>query len=311
MAASDLQKLLGLQLQQPEAAAQPSQNEMLAQALIGLAPILAGAALGGAQGGAIGAQAGGIGLESLAAGKKQERERMEKLADKRRTDIMTALALGKEARAEQRQETELGLRKREVQAKEADVGKGSKLTSEQTQTIAGFTSADKQVEEIEKRIEENSDIMGPVVGRVAGAAGYGTRAKAFDARMKLAAQDIGKALEGGKLTDADIERYRAMLPNLQDTPEVAQAKASLLRELIANKRAASVEAFGAGGYNISKIPAPAVSAQKQMVEQQRSGLPSGLGPRDAVASQKPGYMGPAVMQNGVMYKWNEAKGQYE
>lgn len=311
MAASDLQKLLGLQLQQPESPAQPSQNEMLAQALIGLAPILAGAALGGARGGAIGAQAGGIGLESLAAGKKQERERMEKLADKRRTDIMTALALGKEARAEEREKKMLEFRGREVAAKEGEVGKGSKLTSEQTQTIAGFTSADKQIEEIEKRIEENSDIMGPVVGRVAGAAGYGTRAKAFDARMKLAAQDIGKALEGGKLTDADIERYRAMLPNLQDTPEVAQAKAELLRELIANKRAASVEAFGAGGYNISRIPKPIVPEQKQIVQKQSAGLPSGLGPRDAVASQKPGYMGPAVMQNGVMYKWNEAKGQYE
>jgi hypothetical protein len=314
--AGELAELLKLQLaEQQTPAAQPEQTDLFWQSVIGLAPILAGAAFGGSQGGAIGAQAGMSGLQQLEAGRKEREARAEKLAASARQGrqdvVRTAIELAKEGRQEKREQKGLELREREVVAKETESGKGSKMTSEQTKIMADFTSADRQMSEIENRIDENADIMGPVVGRVAGAAGYGTKAKAFDARMKIAAQDIGKALEGGKLAEGDVPRYRAMLPNLQDTPEVAREKAALIRELIANKRAAAVQAFEAGGYNVSKI-APAASRPAMPEKKQvRAVLPSGLGPRDAVASEKPGYMGPAVMQNGVMYKWNEAKGQYE
>jgi hypothetical protein len=298
MANTELAKLLNLQMSQPEQKAEMSQNDMLAQAIIGLAPILAGAALGGAQGGAAGAQAGLTGLQAIKTGKKEAEEKAEKLATKRKEALTQALALSKEERAEkaaqraeERQIAELGLKRKELQLKEADTGKGTKLTSEQTQVLAGFDSANKQIEEIEKRIQENIDIMGPITGIFSGKAGYGTKAKAFDARMKLAAQDIGTALERGKLTDADIDRYRQMLPNLRDTPEVAREKAILLRELIATKRAATIEAMGSGGYNVSKIAplqAP-ITQQAVMPTSDKSPrlldkLPSGLGLRDAEAA---------------------------
>lgn len=302
MPQTDLAKLLNFGASEPaaEKPAGPSQNEMLAQAIIGLAPILAGAAFGGSAGGAAGAQAGLSGLQAIQAGKKeQKQEEKEALAEKkqRMADILAAAkeeraasaeerAGRAEKRAEARQVAELGLRRKELELKETDAGKGSKLTSEQTQTIAAFDGANKQIEEIEKRIQENSDIMGPIAGIVSGKAGYGTKAKTFDARMKLAAQDIGKALEGGKLTDADIDRYRSMLPNLRDTPEVAFEKSQLLRELIATKRGAAIQAMGAGGYNVSRIsPTEFVTTSaKARSLGTPSSLPSGLSTRDAMAA---------------------------
>lgn len=314
MAQSDLAKLLNLQLgaAKPEEPKMTGQNEMLAQAIIGLAPILAGAALGGARGGAVGAQAGLTGLEAIEKGRKEKEAKAEKLKASEKERLTTAIALSKEEREqaaskrlEERQIKELGFKGRELEIKEAEAGKGSKLTSEQTQILSGFTSADKQLEEIEKNITKNQSLMGPFVGRLSGFAGYNTAAKQFDARMKLAAQDIGKALEGGKLTDADIDRYRAMLPNITDTPDVAREKSTIVRELIETKRLATVEALGAGGYNISKIKIP---PNKKPLQQK---IPAGTGTKEAFASDKPGFMGAEVIQNGIRYKWNESTGQYE
>ena len=124
MPQTDLSKLLNLDLaEKPAEAAKPSQNEMFAQSLLALAPILAGAAVGGAQGGAAGAEAGMTGLKSLAESKRLEKEAMAKAEDKRKSDIMTAIAWGKEQRAEERQLAELGLSKRRLEIEAAKAAK--------------------------------------------------------------------------------------------------------------------------------------------------------------------------------------------
>lgn len=270
--------------------AKPSQNEMIAQAILGLAPILAGAALGGARGGAIGAEAGLAGLSKLEAAKKEERDRADKLRAQEKERLSSAILLSKELRGERTEAEKLAIEKARLEIergkakKEAKEDKGSKLTSEQTQILSGYDSGDKQLQEIEKRIDENSAIMGPIYGRVSGGLGYGTAAKAFDARMKLAAQDIGKSLEGGKLAEGDVPRYREMLPNITDTPEVAKEKIAILREQIATKRQAAINTFGAGGYNVSKlIDSGPISVNIPKTRQSMS-LPSGLMTNDAIAA---------------------------
>lgn len=123
MADTELSRLLNLQLGGPSNEPEkPSQNDMLAQAILGLAPILAGAAVGGARGGAIGAQAGLTGLETLERGRKEKEAKAEKQKAAEKERLTTAIALRKEARAEEsaakseaRQQEELGLSKKRLQ----------------------------------------------------------------------------------------------------------------------------------------------------------------------------------------------------
>lgn len=127
--------------------AKPSQNEMIAQAILGLAPILAGAALGGAKGGAIGAEAGLAGLSRLEAGKKEKKAEEAQAAAAKREAVKAAIDLAKEERlsaAEQRAMTaeqraaardieKLGLEKQRVEIERGKAGKEKQPAATQFQ----------------------------------------------------------------------------------------------------------------------------------------------------------------------------------
>lgn len=110
-----------------------------------------------------------------------------------------------------------------------------------------------------KAFEANKDISGPMKGRWTQLQGAmelgddGTKAKIFDAQLKANAQIIGKSLEGGKLTDQDIERYKQMLPNLNDSPDAAKGKIAVLQSILAQKQNAESTALGDSGYNTGSI----------------------------------------------------------
>lgn len=63
-----------------------------------------------------------------------------------------------------------------------------------------------------------------------------TEAKRLDAKLSLAAQTLGTFLEGGKLTDADIERYKKdVLPTVSDPPATVTAKLQNLKRLFESR----------------------------------------------------------------------------
>jgi len=160
MADTELAKLLQLQMapkEEPQAA--PSQNEMLAQAILGLAPILAGAAFGGAKGGAVGAEAGLGGLAYLEKAKKEKAEKAEKktLAEKesQKEAIKLALEMAKEQRAESKSEQELGLRRKEVGLKEQELARKAAETKQLPATqyaAGGYARRLEQAEQVFDRL---------------------------------------------------------------------------------------------------------------------------------------------------------------
>ena len=139
-----------------------SQNEMIAQAILGLAPILAGAALGGARGGAIGAEAGLAGLSRLEAGKKEKKAEEAQAAAAKREAVKAAIDLAKEERlsaAEQRAMTaeqraaardieKLGLEKQRVEIERGKAGKEKQPAA--TQFQAGLYA---------RRVEQAQDVF--------------------------------------------------------------------------------------------------------------------------------------------------------
>jgi hypothetical protein len=296
-----------------------SDRELVGRLLIGFVPTLLGAAigrgtgLGTGLGGAAGGEAALAGLKQLdflqEAQKKEAKETAKSEAEKAKSEREFGL---KERELEQKIKIEqikaatdrLKATDKEATATEA---KGKTVTAEQAKMIAGINSSEKQLADIEADIEKNADVMGPIAGRLTGLSPYATETRAFDARMKIAAQKIGVALEGRGLTDADIVRYRAMLPNLTDTPEVGRAKVGILRQLMQQEKQAQLESMGAGGYEVSRY---ASAPQADMIQPMQT-LPSGLKLpgqiSSAVASEKP----KRVIQNGVEYIYNPATGRYE
>lgn len=71
--------------------------------------------------------------------------------------------------------------------------------------------------------------------------------------MKLKAQIIGKALEGGKLTDVDYEKYLKFIPGPGDTKERAAAKIKSLKNEMATKYNVNYDTYSQAGYDLGSL----------------------------------------------------------
>lgn len=335
---TELAKMLGFNMPQAQAPAaapaeapkaeEPGLNEKWAQAILAFAPILAGSALGGARGGAIGAEAGLGGLGMYQRGKKEEQEKAEKKTKEEKelaqASIKQALELAKEQRAtaaEQRAEklAELAER-RELRAEGRDIQAAKRQTAElglKEKELALKAAQEKQL---------------PASQYLAGT---------YARRVEQAEQVFDKLTEGGYSRADTSQRFAGWLPKeLQSSARLANEQAernfinSILRresgaaiaesefknaeqqyfprpgddaETIAQKKANRLQAMAGlqaeAGKALEKIP---------LVAAQPVPKSSGIsGTKQAVASTKPGYMGPTRRQNGVIYQWNEEAGRYE
>jgi hypothetical protein len=80
-------------------------------------------------------------------------------------------------------------------------------------------------------------LFGPVKGAASllpNVVNWNEEQKSMDAVLRNAAQMVGKAMEGGVLRKEDEIKYRKMLPNLQDSPEVAQFKLEYITAMTRN-----------------------------------------------------------------------------
>jgi hypothetical protein len=295
---TDLAKLLGVNVRpsqgepvQQETKPQQSlgQNEMLAQAIIGLAPILAGAALGGAQGGASGAKAGLRGLEVLETGRR-EKEAMEAEAarlskSEQKEAIQNALMLAKEERAlkaedralraekraEERQLKELGLKEQELAIKK----------TQEKQLPAGQYAAGtyarrlEQSEQVFDQLSKSGYDPTASAQRLAGLLPGELKSKARLAQEQAERNFVNAVLRresGAAIASSEFENAkRQYFPRPGDDAQVvAQKKANRLQAL------AGLQAEA--GKALEKIPLIAV----QPVQQQAGGGMPGV--QEAVAA---------------------------
>ena len=104
-----------------------------------------------------------------------------------------------------------------------------------------------------KILEDNESLFGPIRGRIGQANPYDTASQTIDDDLRRASQVIGKYMEGGVLRKEDEEKYRRMLPQLTDTPEVAQNKLDGVATLLAQKQQDYIDSYAKAGYDISKF----------------------------------------------------------
>ena len=102
-------------------------------------------------------------------------------------------------------------------------------------------------------IEKQPQLFGPVSGRAGAVNPYASEAQKANAQIEAAAQMVGKYMEGGVLRAEDVVKYKRMLPQLSDTPEVAASKMNQVQEMLAKKYNHDLEALTQGGYDVSRF----------------------------------------------------------
>lgn len=131
----------------------------------------------------------------------------------------------------------------EVAYQKTQNGAGKSLSSTGAKTITDIQSGQQLLKNLDSAITKYSGKMGPARGGFTGANKYDTDAQAFQAQVNLAAQVVGKALEGGKLTDQDIARYQNILPNINDMPAAARVKLKTIQRMMDNQLRLSQQNF--------------------------------------------------------------------
>jgi len=116
--------------------------------------------------------------------------------------------------------------------------------------------------------------VGLLSGLTQYAPGNVSSARQYRDEARQAAQMIGTALEGGKLTDKDYPRYLAMLPTAGDSEERAKNKIEALKRKLLIKKKKSIGALQGAGYNTGNL-GPSESATDFILNKSNSRV---LGP---------------------------------
>lgn len=260
-----------IEMAQEELKASKSKNmsagEIFARSLIALAPALIGKALGGSIGGAAGAEASVKALSSMDEAQKLAREAEQKDLEsqiKTQIDLMKYRREAEKAAVEQGQKArELQLKERGVQIQELEAMKkaapgATKLPPDKVIAISEFKAIPQLLADLNTSIEQNETLFGRGAGRVAGAM---TKVYPLDvvdtleAQISNVRQTVGKLKEGGVLRAEDEVKYRKMLPELTDSPEVAKNKIKLVLREMNQKYLNTVGALQSAGYDVSPFTA--------------------------------------------------------
>jgi hypothetical protein len=135
----------------------------------------------------------------------------------------------------------------------AGPGGGKMLPPDKVLSVNEGKSIPVMLEDIQKTINQNSNVFGPMMGRLSSLNPYDERAQTIESQMRAASQSFGRYMEGGVLRKEDEDKYRKMFPNLSDTPEVARNKLDLVDRQLKRKLAADIEALRKSGYDVGGL----------------------------------------------------------
>lgn len=108
--------------------------------------------------------------------------------------------------------------------------------------------------------------------------GVGSNAKQKQALIDRVRQVIGKALEGGVLRKEDEEKYKKILPVIQDPPEIVSTKLNNLEKAISAKSDRLLEALEDANYDVTKYRGRRGTPQAPPAEPPSATRPAGGNP---------------------------------
>jgi hypothetical protein len=296
-----------------------SAGEIFARSIIALAPALVGYGLGGSLGGLAGAEASKETLKTAAELEKAQKELKEKEEERK---LKLGLELFKSQKDIQKAAREEGFKARELQLKERGViaqeqealkkasPGATKLPPDKVIAISEFKAIPQLLQDLSTSIELNEQVFGRGAGRAVGAI---TKVYPLDvvdtleAQISNVRQTVGKLKEGGVLRAEDEVKYRKMLPELTDSPEVAKNKIKLVLREMNQKYLNTVGALQTAGYDVSPFTAEPIEIPGLPLSEPATAMRLPGQMKEAQAAPKP----KRIMQNGMEYTLNPATGQYE
>lgn len=143
-------------------------------------------------------------------------------------------------------------------ASSAAADPGKNVPAAQLMQLNDLQSAVSQLDAFGQEVDRNAGYFGPIQGGAVGDAAQSI-ARVFNAadptrsalqtQADTIAQVIGRAMEGGKLTDSDFLRYKKMLPSMSDNPAEAAAKIEKVKNELINVLQGQQQGLMMGGYN--------------------------------------------------------------
>jgi len=130
---------------------------------------------------------------------------------------------------------------------------GAQIGTAESANLGDAGAANSMLDLLDKSVQDNKDLMGPIEGRARSLNPYDTQAQTIQGQINATKQIVGKYLEGGVLRAEDEVKYAKILPTLNDTPETAKNKLDTVRKLIEQKKKSQLESFGQAGYDTSQF----------------------------------------------------------
>ena len=149
-------------------------------------------------------------------------------------------------------------------------GKDKKLAqipAGEAAAIGELDAAEQTISELDKLWEQKANQ--PMVPDSVTQYLPGTQAQQYRDAQKAAAQSVGLIMEGGKLAEADLPRYMAMMPSPSDGTERRAAKVANIRNMLQRKREAKLRGLTEAGFDSAGFEprgaAPAAGAGRRMI----------------------------------------------
>ncbi len=136
--------------------------------------------------------------------------------------------------------------------KAVEGGGGRPMTSTEAKVLGDFDSVTYTLDVIEDKLKKIQQ-RGPIVGQVRGRNPYDVDAQEIQNLVTSIVPGLARGVFGevGVLTDQDIARYIALIPNIRTDQRVAVRAFKNLRDKIAASKKAKLDALRDSGYDVS------------------------------------------------------------
>jgi hypothetical protein len=144
------------------------------------------------------------------------------------------------------------------QPKEVKEKEKAKLLQTQITKLENINAAQTTLNEINSVLKEVGNTKGPVVGRVRqllGGVGYDKLAIRLNNLVDSLTPGLARGVFGevGVLTDDDVRRYKALIPNITRNPEVADAIMKDLMSTLNSRRQISIDVWDKAGFDVDNF----------------------------------------------------------
>jgi hypothetical protein len=188
-------------------------------------------------------------------------------------DLKEREQASKEAgRAEQREMRRLQKKNLQMQVDEKTSPKAKQMSAKDVMNVQEGAQIPVMLADVDSVIAKNEDLFDPIKGRLQSLNPYDTRTQTIEAQIRAASQAFGKFMEGGVLRKEDEEKYKRMMPQIGDTPQVAKNKLKVVQRLLVQKQKGNLDALKKAGYDVTPFKdmgdapdMPGVGASRPMV----------------------------------------------